>query len=159
MIQFSPADAFEFAVRIEENGEKFYRTMAEKFSENDMIKELFCHLADEEVKHKGIYSQFLGKVAVPLETANYPEEYFAYMQAYVERVIFTPERLEAEIKRIDDIEDALDFAIRTELENILYFEELKKFLKRNQQGQVDKIISEERKHFLELSVMKKKYKL
>jgi rubrerythrin len=33
MIQFTPGDAMECAVHIEENGETFYRTMAEKFDD------------------------------------------------------------------------------------------------------------------------------
>ncbi|MCP4220601.1 MAG: ferritin family protein [bacterium] len=153
MINFTPTEALEFAIRIEENGEHFYRKLAEKVEEKE-VKDLFIYLANEEVAHKSTYADMLKDIENYQPEENYPEEYFAYLRAYVEKVIFFPERLEKELKRIRDKDDAIDFAIRIELENILYFEELKKLVKSPKRQMIDKIIAEEQSHFLKLSGMK-----
>ena len=58
MSVLNASEIFQFAVRIEENGEKFYRDTAEKFG-NDRFKELFLALADEEGKHKEIFENMV----------------------------------------------------------------------------------------------------
>ncbi|MCP4148141.1 MAG: ferritin family protein [bacterium] len=154
MNSFTPAEALEFAVQIEENGEKFYRHMAEKI-EDAGAKKVFTYLADEEIKHRGLYAKMLSKIESYKPAENYPEEYFAYLRAYVKKVIFSPQRLEEEMERIATKEEAVEFAIRTELENILYFEELKKLVNEDDTQIIEEVINEERKHFLELSSLKK----
>lgn len=150
MIRFTSGDAVECAVQIEENGETFYRRMAEKFDDPE-VKKLFTFLIKEESKHKEVYAGMLSKLEKHTTLENYPEEYYAYLKAYVEKVIFSPERLEEEMYRIKDEKSAIDFAIRAELETILYYEEMKKLVKEKDQELIEKIIAEERKHFLELS--------
>lgn len=152
MIRFTPGDAIECAVQIEENGETFYRRMAEKFHDPE-VKELFTYLLEEETKHRKTYAKMLSKLEKYQTVENYPEEYYAYLRAYVEKVIFSPERLEAEMGRIKDKESAIDFAIRAELESILYYEEMKKLVREKDYDIIEKIIQEERKHFLELSAL------
>jgi rubrerythrin len=152
MIQFTPGDAMECAVQIEENGETFYRRMAEKFDDPE-VKKLFTYLLGEETKHKKTYAKMLSKLEKYQTVENYPEEYYAYLRAYVEKVIFSPERLEEEMGRIKDKEAAIDFAIRAELESIMYYEEMKKLVREKDQDIIEKIIEEERKHFLELSAL------
>ena len=60
MSSFNPSEIYQFAVRIEENGEKFYREMTNKL-DNKKVKELFTFLADEEVEHKAIFKKLLSK--------------------------------------------------------------------------------------------------
>ncbi len=47
---------FEFAMKMEQDGEKFYRDLAGRTT-NTGLKQIFTYLADEEVKH---YSLFKG---------------------------------------------------------------------------------------------------
>jgi rubrerythrin len=152
MIQFTPGDAMECAIQIEENGETFYRRMAEKFDDPE-VKKLFTFLLGEETKHKKTYAKMLSTLDQYQTVENYPEEYYAYLKAYVEKVIFSQKRLEKEMDRIKDKESAIDFAIRAELESILYYEEMKKFVREKDHEIIEKIIEEERKHFLELSAL------
>ena len=49
-----------------------------------------------------------------------------------------------------------DFAIRRELDSILYYHEIKKLVPAAQHGTIEQIIDEERKHYSILSAMKKK---
>jgi len=152
MIRFTPGDAVEAAIRIEENGETFYRRMAEKFADPE-VKKLFTYLEEEESKHRETYARMLSKLEKYQTSALQPEEYYAYLRTYVERVIFSAERLEEEMSRVKDRQSALDFAIRAELESVLYYEEMKKLFREEDREPVERIIAEERKHFLELSAL------
>ncbi|MCK4453561.1 hypothetical protein KAU59_04315, partial [candidate division WOR-3 bacterium] len=86
MSLFEPSEVFQFAIRIEENGEKFYRQMVQKF-EDPKVKELFSYLVDEEIKHKKTYEEMVSKIEKyePFET--FPGEYFAYLRAYADKII------------------------------------------------------------------------
>ena len=157
MSLFEPGEVFQFAIRIEENGEKFYRQMVQKFDEIK-VKELFSHLADEEVKHKKTYEEMVSKIEKyePFET--FPGEYFAYLRAYVDKIIFTQKEFDEEIANIKDINAALDYAINAELDSILYYQEVKNLVSENQRSTIDKIIEEERRHFVKLSEIKRTIK-
>ena len=157
MSLFEPSEVFQFAIRIEENGEKFYRQMVQKF-EDPKVKELFSYLADEEVKHKKTYEEMVSKIEKyePFET--FPGEYFAYLRAYADKIIFTQKEFDEEIAKIKDINAALDYAINAELNSILYYQEVKNLVSENQRSTIDKIIEEERRHFVKLSEIKRTIK-
>ncbi|KPK64812.1 hypothetical protein AMJ83_01115 [candidate division WOR_3 bacterium SM23_42] len=150
MSVFEPSEVFQFAIRIEEGGEKFYREMAEKL-ENAEVKTLFSALADEETKHKKTYEAMLSKIEEYEPFESYPGEYFAYLRAYADNIIFTPKKMDEEMNKISDASTALKFAINRELDSILYYQEVKKLVPQNQRDLVDKIIDEERRHFVKLT--------
>ncbi len=150
---FEPSEIFQFAIRIEENGEKFYRGMALKL-DNKEVKELFSALADEEVKHRLTYEGMVSNIEKYEPFENYPGEYFAYLRAYADNHIFTPNKLKEEMEKIRDAASALKFSIDRELDSILYYQEVKKLLPENQRNVIDKIIDEERRHFVKLSSCK-----
>ena len=52
------------------------------------------------------------------------------------------------------VNDALDFAIQRELDSMLYYQEMKRFVDARQGSTVDLIIDEERKHFSILSKLR-----
>ncbi len=150
MSVFEPSEVFQFAIRIEEGGEKFYREMASRI-ENTEVKSLFSALADDEIKHKKTYQGMVSKIEEYEPVESYPGEYFSYLRAYADNIIFTPQRMEEEMKKITDAASALKFAIDRELESILYYQEVKNLVPKNQRSEIDKIIEEERKHFLKLT--------
>ena len=47
-------NVFEFAMKMEQDGEKFYRDLAGKTA-NAGLKQIFTYLADEEVKHYNLF--------------------------------------------------------------------------------------------------------
>lgn len=150
MSVFEPSEVFQFAIRIEEGGEKFYREMANKL-ENTEVKSLFSALADEEVKHKKTYEGMVAKIEEYEPFESYPGEYFSYLRSYTDNIIFTPQRMEEEMKKIKDATSALKFAIDRELDSILYYQEVKNLVPKNQRGEIDRIIEEERRHFVKLT--------
>lgn len=50
-------NVFEFAMKMEQDGEAFYRKMAEN-AENAVIKNVLMDLAEDEVKHYKIFKRF-----------------------------------------------------------------------------------------------------
>jgi rubrerythrin len=150
---FAPSEVFQFAIRIEENGERFYRQMAQKLDDPE-IKELFMMLVDEEIIHKRTFENMVSKIESYEPVENFPGEYFAYLRAYADHVIFNEKQLNEIIASIDDKNSALDFAIRNEVASISYYLDVKKLVPEKQRSKIDKIIDEERRHFIKLSDMK-----
>ena len=149
---FNVSEIYQFAIKIEENGEKFYRKVANK-TKNKEVKDLFNFLADEEVKHKKVFEELLSKIEKYEPPESYPGEYFAYLKAYAEELIF-PKGVEREMEK-EDVIEAINFGIRRELDSIMYYLEAKGFVPETQHNQLDKIIEQERAHFVKLSNLKK----
>ncbi len=151
---FDPSEVFQLAVRIEENGEKFYRTMAEKFDDPE-VKELFTYLADEEIGHKTFYTELFNAFKTYDPPSEYATEYYGFIKAYADEVMFNTKEFEENMLKINDIISALNFAIDSELNAVLYFSEMKNMVLKEKRDIIDNIIEEERKHFIKLSNMKK----
>lgn len=147
---FEPSEIFQFAIRIEENGQKFYRKMVDKFKD-PKIQEIFSYLADEEIKHKRIYEGMVDKIENYEPFESYPGEYFEYLRAYADKIIFDEETLEEQMKKITDPKTAVNTAMDNEVASILYYQEIKKLVPENQRNLIDKIMDEERRHFVTLS--------
>jgi rubrerythrin len=156
MSVFEPSEVFQFAIRIEENGEKFYRGMAEKLDDPE-TKSLFSTLADQEVKHKETYKNMVSHIEDYEPIESYPGEYFSYLRTYADNIIFTPQRMDEEMAKIKDVPTALQFAIDRELDSILYYQEVKNLIPKDQRGVIDKIIDEERRHYMKLTQCSSNY--
>ena len=145
MKTFDISEIFQFAIGIEENGEKFYRRAAQ-MTKDAKMKEAFNSLADDETEHKQTFEDMVSNVRKYDPSEFYPEEYFEYLRAYVNGTIF------AEVQEMPtDTHSAIKFAIQRELDSILYYQEIKNFVTKDQHDMINKIIEEERKHFLKLS--------
>ncbi len=155
MSLFAPSEIFQFAIRIEENGEKFYRKMSEKFQDKEM-KDMFNTLASDEVKHAQIYKAMVSKLEKYEPFESFPDEYFTYLKAYADKLIFDEKKSNEDALEIKDLKSALDFAIDKELDSILYYQEIRNLVNEGQRSQIDKIIDEERKHFVRLSTCRNK---
>jgi len=155
---FEVRDIFEIAIRIEENGNDFYRHVAHT-AKDEETKKMFTYLANEEDKHRTIFKEMLSKIEKQETPESYPGEYGAYLRSYVDNnIVFTREAIESELSRIKDTTSAINLAIRRELDSILYYHEIKRFVSKSHHDSIDKIIDEERKHFEKLSEIKKNYK-
>jgi rubrerythrin len=154
---FEASDIVEIAIRIEENGANFYK-FAEQIAKQEEAKQLFARLADEELNHKKTFEGIFAKLDNANPPESYPGEYSAYLRDYVDsNIIFTKEAMSKELANVKDTVGALDFAIKREMDSILYYHEIKRFVPAGQHATLDQIIEEERKHFAKLSEVKKKY--
>ena len=149
-------DVLNFAVRIEEDGEVFYRKAA-LAAEREAIKKLFLHLADEEIGHKKVFQGMLSKLEECTPTESYSGEYMAYLRDYIDsKVVFTKGK-ENQFSDLKDTLSAIDFAMERELDSILYYQEVKQFIVDKQWSAIDNIIAEERRHFALLAEVKRNY--
>jgi rubrerythrin len=154
---FQASDIVEIAVRIEENGVNFYK-FAEQLAKQDDVKNLFASLAKAEVAHKRIFEGIFAKMEKSTPPESYQGEYAAYLRAYVDNnIIFTKEIMDKELASVKDTIAAFDFAIKRELDSILYYHEIKKLVPIVQHAAIEQIIEEERKHFSLLTEMKKRF--
>ena len=56
-----------------------------------------------------------------------------------------------------DFASAIDFAVRRELDSILFYSDLLRFVPKEQEEQVEAIVREERRHYMKLVQTKKEY--
>jgi len=152
---FNPNEVFQIAVRIEENGERFYRKMAEKLDDEADVRRLFLYLADEEIKHREYYGELLADTEAVEPEESYPGEYFNYLNSYVGGIIFSQEVFEKKVEAINDAAGALDFAIAAEWDSIHFYQELQGLVPPERRDQLKEIIAEERRHFVKLSKLKR----
>lgn len=141
----------EFAMRIEENGENFYR-FAIQLAKDEDVKAIFQDLAQAEANHRKLFERIFAGLEKERLPETYDGEYAAYLHNYVDgNIIFKKDMLERELSKIKDVKGAVEFAIRRELDSILYYQEIKCIVPAGDHATIDKIIEEERSHFKGLS--------
>jgi rubrerythrin len=156
MLEFDVSDIVEVAIRIEENGAAFYRHAA-GIAHQEEVKALFAFLAEEELKHRKLFEEIRSGMTPSLPIEGYGDEYATYLHSYVDNIIvFRTEALSGELAKIRDEAAAFDFAIRRELDSILYYREIVEFLAGEKRAEIERIIEEEKKHFTILSQMKQR---
>ncbi|MDD5169024.1 MAG: ferritin family protein [Syntrophales bacterium] len=154
---FKGSDIVEFAIRIEENGENFYR-YAVQLTKDEDTKKIFLNLAEAESQHKRTFEKIFAVMEKETPPETYDGEYAAYLHNYVDNnIIFKKDVIEAEMAKVKDVPAAIDFAIRRELDSILYYHEIKQFVPKSEHAVIDEVIEEERRHFKGLSNLRTRY--
>lgn len=155
MSLLSAGELLKFAVMIEENGEKFYRNWAAK-AQNDEQKSFFTRLADEEIKHKHMFAELKSIVGdQPADDIENQGLYDAYLRTFSEEVLFNEKSKEAEKAAVTDMKSAVEFAMKQELDSLLFYTDLKNYVPKKHEDAVEKIKQEERRHFTDLAVFKR----
>lgn len=154
MSMFTASDVVQFALRMEEDGVKFYRDAAER-AEIFEVKNLFIFLANEEENHQKTFENLLSNVTLSDPPEDFPGEYLHYLHGYIDGKFFVRMGETAEKAEASSMAKALEFAIQREMDSIHYYQELKAFVPVEDHPTLDKVIREERKHFMQLSRLKK----
>lgn len=141
---FTIGEIFSIAVKIEENGERFYREALTSSSE-PALKELFHWLADEEARHKHYFLEIktsLDKLNGQHWDAQMGE---AILQSVVKDRMFSLEEVQvASIKHADDL---IRVGLELEEDSIKFYEILVSFVDDEETvNHINEIIDEERKH-------------
>lgn len=142
-IEIGASDILRIAVRIEENGEKFYRQAAQAVQGDARRK--FSELADWEAGHRELFSGMLSSGAGGRPSPISAEE-AEYLAALGDTLVFAPQ-LQGRSHGNPSLNDILDFAIQRELDSILYYTEIQPFVAEDRRVAVAKVIEEERRHF------------
>jgi rubrerythrin len=155
-VHFSGKEILEMAVRIEENGERFY-TQAAGAAKTERLKELFSFLADEEKKHIAYFKEMKRQAEGPRTIFDpYIEEAGLYLKAVADTEVFTrPDEGESLAQQVSDEKEALDIAIDMEKESLLFYYEFIKGVRESDRSILDRLIIEEKVHLKKLMGLKK----
>ncbi len=154
MEKFSVSEVIEQAIRTEQLGYKFYTEMAEKFKDEDKLKDLFETLAKKEIVHEERFKEL--KDIVGEQEPEGWDDVSEYMRAFVESEFFLgSDKALTKMQNIQSVEDAVNFALGFEKETLLYFLGLKKAVKESEV--VDEIINEEQSHIMWLNRFKDRF--
>lgn len=154
MISSAAGEIMKFAVRLEGIGERFYRDVVNHLLDGS-IKDIFNQLANEEAMHKNIFEKLVSTAGTFKSTETYPVEYLEYFYNYLDNKVIFSNEAKSRLSESFDILDAFDIAIQMELDSVMFYQELKPFVPVEGNKTIEKIIVEERKHFIKLSEAKK----
>lgn len=151
MAEKSPGKEFlEMAIKIEQNGYKFYEMAAQDKSKN--VQDIFMQLAGREREHEHTFRDMLTRAGgyVP----ENPCENYEYIRGVADSSIFAGDRAQALVTKgaMTDIE-AVEAGIGFEKDSILFYSEVRGMVPRQDQDIMDMIVNEEKKHLSELSYM------
>lgn len=150
-ILFSGNEIVDIALRIEENGRKFYLAASER-AEDENLAAALTKLADDEVQHKETFHG-LYKAEEPYTLSpEYGEEADAYIKAMAEAQVFAPGKSVSELARsARDIFEVLTLAMGAEKDSILYYTEMREWVQPGDKDVIGRIIAEEKKHLQDLT--------
>ncbi len=145
-------ELLETALNIEEEGKKFYETLAKKVK-NEKYKEFFEKMAKEEEKHAARFRCLAEKFEDDIYIDS--DEALLYLKNYTEGRVFP--KIEDMMKWVEgkSFEDIVEYSIVMEKESIIFYTELKAWLRDEKTRKlIDAIIDEEREHIRTLVLMK-----
>ncbi len=149
-------DVFKVAVKIEENGRKFYNYAA-SMAENDEVSLVMKTLAKEEEVHAKKFRAMMEKLKGEMALSEFSKNYMKHLMQYIEeKIVFKKENFKkaSAEKKMNTLLHAIEFAMDRERDSVALYTGIKDIVKSGQKDVVDEIIKEEEKHFLKLSMAK-----
>lgn len=152
MAVFTAAEALNMALRIEQNGETFYRTIARRTQEGE-IRAVLEDLAVQEQRH---YRTFQGLSSYVMEPPSLSgpewEEYIQYVQVALDQALFYgPDKALAAAEKIKDVKEALRMALGFEKDTLLFYYDLREMMRGADRELVSEVIREEKGHVRRLA--------
>ena len=143
----TPRQAIEFAVKTEELGEKFYKQLALKFSDQPELKELFELLGKDEVMHAAQFSKLLEAMPPDDGVSTGPE--FQYLRAMsLSQFLMGQDGLKKMARKIEGKDEALGIAFELEKATLHFYTALREVLGQN--DAIDDVIEAEKAHLMKV---------
>ncbi|MEO0072007.1 MAG: ferritin family protein [candidate division WOR-3 bacterium] len=154
-IFYSPVEVIELAVNLEQGGMQFYRTLSQN-TQVPTLKKLFTFLAREESKHQRIFKNLYKKIKTDPSALAYDfDEMRLYLKAITDSHFFhSPQSALHKIKTLKSPKKILSYAVDFEKETVLFYLEISKMIKPEDQTLVTEIINQERGHIKKLTEIK-----
>jgi len=153
---YSTKELIDIAMGIEETGYYFYSTLKSKFKD-ESFQQMFQFLADEELRHKDIFSNMLKGLN---DTQGvFTEEYYTYLKAIgTTRVFSNSNDVDTIAPTLNQPLDIIKIAMDAERDSIVWYSELKEIYRNDTRSKdiLERLINEERKHVLILLDLKEK---
>ena len=158
-VNFSGKEILSIALRLELNGEAFYREASKMVGQKELY-DLFIYLAMEEKRHYRHFKK-LADVANKSQTLPFfhlpdADELSLYLSVLSGLKIFTDPQAGAKLGReVKNDSVALEIAIGLESDAIIFFRELLNNVSDNDKELVENLIAEEEDHVRRLRDFKK----
>lgn len=154
----SPQEILRIAVRVEENGKSLYTSLENK-TNNEKLKGIWKFLSEQEEKHRKTFQDMLDNIGDYIVDEFSPGEYNAYLKAIASGYIITQQLIEEKTKQLFSSDnEAVEFGIYVEKESILTYSALRDYVLTAKQPVLDKVIEEEKKHLVQLTLLKDELK-
>lgn len=154
MSVFTAAQALEMALRIEENGEAFYKAAADRSADQE-VRELFQDLAEQERAHYRTFEGMLeGVEAAPELPPEQYGDYQAYLETALDQALFAgPDKALQAAEGAEDREAALRAGMGFEKDTMLFYYDLREMVGEAERETISRIINEEKQHLRRLTRM------
>ncbi len=150
---YSSNELLEMALKIEEDGEKFYDHLSKIF-DDPKRKEFFSYLASQEKQHAKDFKKLSQGLVEDIDPTFW-EEASKYVKSLVEDRIFPDADEMVERSKGMNLADILSFAIGIEKETVVFYEELYDLVREKKSKEIlSKIVREEVGHVRLLSALK-----
>ena len=141
---FSLREVFDLAIRIEKNGEQYYREAVEKVS-NPSLRSMLEWLAEQESKHQSWFSERKERLDTEGEDLEVAEMGSSILQGILGDQSFSLK--EADLSAIDGVEALIQLAVEFEKDSILFYEMIGSFIEDSETSEkLNEIIAEENRH-------------
>ena len=141
---FSIREIIDIAIKIEKNGESFYRDAMEKIS-NPELKPVLLFLADQEHEHAQWFEKLKHKTKKTASEQRVAEISEAMLQSLIGDQKFSLD--DAELSELDTVQSLLELAIEVEKDTIVFYQMLQAFIEDSDTlDGLNEIIAEENRH-------------
>ncbi len=159
-VKFTGSEVIEMALKIEENGLKFY-TDAFKAAKDETTKALFKRLAIEEGHHIKIFADMKELVSDEYVSQGfdpYITEASEYLRSMADSEVFkSPEDGGKFAGEIANPAEVLDFAIGMEKDSLVFYGEYEKVIVEKDRPVLAALIKQEEEHLETLIELRKEY--
>ena len=141
---FSAREIIDMAIKIERNGENYYRQATVKVTDPS-LQSLLLFLADEEHEHARWFEAFKQRIKDSAEDRKLAEISGTMLQSVVGNQRFSLD--DADLAELDSTDKLIGIAIEFEKDSILFYEMLQSFIEDSETlRQLNEIIAEENRH-------------
>ena len=141
---FSLAEVYDLGIRIEKNGEKFYRD-AMKQTWSTPIAEMLKTLAEEEVKHVDFFVKRIDALKQKRENPFLDEMGTSMLKDILGNQTFSLK--DTDVSKIRSADELVSLAIEFEKDTILFYEVVGSFMTDEEaRRELKEIIEEEKRH-------------
>jgi len=141
---FTLAEVYDLGIRIEKNGEKFYRDALEQTWSKPMA-DMLRLLAQEEVKHVDFFVKRMDGLKEKRENPFLDEMGSSMLKDILGNQTFSLK--DTDVSKIRSVEELVALAIEFEKDTILFYEMVGSFITDEKaRGELEVIIEEEERH-------------
>jgi len=159
-MKFTGSEVIEMALKIEENGMKFY-TDAFKASTNEKVQALFKRLAIEEAHHIKTFAAMKDLVKDEYVSEGfdpYITEASEYLRSMADSEVFkSPGDGALFAGKIGNPAEVIDFAIGMEKDSLVFYDEYTKVIVEKDKAVLTALIDQEKEHLGRLIELRKEF--